>query len=109
MSDQGPSPGDLTKLMLFFGRIPETHIKSLESYPFIYFNDLKEAKLDYSIATKDKNGETIFSYALSLNLESNDHLDKRYKALEMAARSLFWKEAKIKININGQEVYKSES
>ena len=108
MSDQSPPPGDLTKLMLFFGRIPETHIKSLQSYPFIYFNDLKEAKLDYVVA-KDKNGETIFSYDLSLNLEPNDHLDKRYKALEVAVRNLFWKEAKIKITINGQEAYKSES
>lgn len=108
MSDLTPTPGDLTKLMLFFGRIPETHLKSLESYPFIFFNDLKEAKLDYSVATKDKNGETIFSYALSLNLESNDHLDKRYTALESAVRNLFWKEAKIKIAVNGQEVYKSE-
>lgn len=94
--------------MLFFGRIPETHVKSLESYPFIFFNDLKEAKLDYTVATKNGDGDTVFTYDLSLNLDSNDQLSKRYSALEDAVRKLFWKEAKVKIKINGNEVYKSE-
>jgi len=40
--------------------------------------------------------------------EENDHLEKRYKALESALRSLFWKELKIKVSINSQEAYKSE-
>ena len=99
---------DLTKLMLFFGRLPEPHIKSLESYPFIFFNDLKEAKLDYSVETTDKTKPTLFSYDLTLNLATNDQLPKRYKALEDAVRKLFWKEAKIKVIIHGNEVYKSE-
>lgn len=107
MSEKAPV-GDLTKLMVFFGRVPETHIKALKEYPWIFFNGLSEAKLEYSIETTDKTKVTKFSYELTLPLEQNDHLDKRYKALESAVRTLFWKEVLIEIKINGQEVYKSE-
>jgi hypothetical protein len=107
MNNETPPPGDLTKLMLFFGRVPETHIKSLEGYPFMFFNEVEAAGLNYSVATKN-NEDTIFIYDLLLNPEANDHLDKRYKALESAIRSLFWKEAKVQVQINGKEVYKSE-
>ncbi len=107
MSDQ-PSPQDLTKLMLFFGRIPETHLESLKSFPFIFFNELKEANLEYDVQTTDKGKPTAFSYNLILNVDANDHLDKRYKALEDAVRKLFWKEVLIEIKLNGKEGYKSE-
>lgn len=101
--------GDLTKLMIFFGRVPETHLISLKSFPFIFFNDHTEApKLDYSVATKKEDDDTSFKYSLNIKLESNDELEKRYKALEKAVRDLFWKEAKVSIDINGKEVYKSE-
>ena len=107
MSDKVPV-GDLTKLMIFFGRVPETHIKALKEYPWIFFNDLSEVRLDYSVETTDKTKPTKFSYELHLPWETNDHLDKRYKALESAIRTLFWKEVLVEIKINGQEVYKSE-
>ena len=109
MSDKTPSLQDLTKLVLFSGRLSEVHIKNLQAFPFIYFNaHIDHPKLDYSIETTDKTKPTIFSYSFSFNLESNDQLDKRYKALESAVRSLFWKEVKIEVKINGKEVYKSE-
>lgn len=108
MSDKTPSIEDLTKLTLFFGKVSEVHLKNLKSFPFIYFNQISEAKLDYSVATRGEEGDTLFSYDLSLDLAHNDHVDKRYKALESAIRSLFWKEAKVLIKINGKEVYKSE-
>lgn len=94
--------------MLFLGRVPETHIKNLQSFPYIYFNDVKEAKLDYSVSTTDKTELTEFKYDLTLDLSTNDQLDKRYKALVAAVRALFWKEASIQISINGKGAYKSE-
>ena len=109
MSDQTPSIQDLTKLVMFIGRLSEVHVKNLKAFPFIYFNDhTTSPKLDYSVETTDKTKPTMFSYDLSLNLEANDQLDKRYKALELAVRSLFWKEVKIEVKIDGKEVYKSE-
>jgi hypothetical protein len=101
------SIADLTKLGLFFGRISEVHIKNLKAFPFIFFNGVsKTSNMDYDIATKKDQDSTI-SYNLDMT-EENDHLDKRYKAIETAVRDLFWKEMKVKISINGKEVYKSE-
>ncbi len=109
MAKTTPSIQDLTKILLFSGRLSSVHIKNLEAFPLIYFNDhTSNPKLDYTIETNDKSKPTIFSYDLNLNLETNDHLPKRYKALEGAVRKLFWKEAKVQIKINGEEVYKSE-
>lgn len=103
------TPEELTKLALFLGRIPETHIKSLEAFPFIYFNGVTEVKLDYSVETSNKAAPTLFSYSLLFSDDaSNNHMHKRYKALEQAVRDLFWKEALIEIKISDVGVYKSE-
>lgn len=98
---------ELKKLMIVSGRLPETHWKTIQSYPFIFFNDVSEAKLEYSVAIKPSE-HTVFHYELSTNIESNNCIEKRYKGIEKAIKDLFWKEAQIKISINGQEVYKSE-
>jgi hypothetical protein len=108
LAEENPPIGDLTKLMMFFGRISEVHMKNLQSYPYIFFNEIEAAQLDYNVATADKSEPTIFSYTLLLNLEANDQLEKRYKALEDAVRKLFWKEARIKVTVNMEEVYESE-
>lgn len=111
MSDKTPSIQDLTKLTAFFGRISEVHIRNLKSFPFIFFNGVSEVKLEHDLSTV-KGGISTISYGLSLNkdisLISNNCPEKRYTALEDAVRSLFWKEVKVKISINGEEVYKSE-
>lgn len=108
MSEKTIPIEDLTKMVMFSGRISSVHIENLKAYPWIFFNDLTEAKLDYSVETTDKNKPTVFSYDLTLKLESNDKLYKRYDALELAVRQLFWKEVKIVVKINGEEVFKSE-
>ena len=106
MSDNAPSLKDVNSLGVFFGRLSEVHVKNMEAFPFIYFNDLKEAHIDYDIANK-KGDTSLVTYDLKMG-SVNDHLEKRYKALEEAVRALFWKEVKLGIKINGEEVYKSE-
>lgn len=100
------SIADLTKLGLFFGRISEVHMENLKAFPFIFFNDVLKATMDYEIATKKDQDSTI-SYDVHVSKE-NDHLEHRYKAIETAVRDLFWKEMKVRVSINGKEVYKSE-
>jgi hypothetical protein len=97
---------DLTKLMMFSGRLSSVHVENLKSFPFIFFNGVTEVKIDHDISTtKDK--PSIVSYDLKLDTE-NDFLDKRYQALESAIRGLFWKEVRLQVSINNKEVYKSE-
>jgi hypothetical protein len=105
LSDQ-PSLQDLTKLVLFSGRLSEVHVKNLEAFPFIFFNGVEEAKIEHDISTVKDIPSTVF-YDLTLN-EDNDHIEYRCKTLEDAVRSLFWNEVKLKISINSEEVYKSE-
>lgn len=105
MSEKIPQ-GDLTKLMLFFGRIPEPYIQKLKEFPFQFFNGISEFVLNHDIATK-KEEKSLITYDLTLK-EENDNLDKRYQALLSAVRLLFWKEMQLKVIINGQEVYSSE-
>jgi len=100
LSDQAPLE-DLTKLGMFFGRISEVHLTNLKSFPWIFFNDLSEVKLDYNFASSK------VSYDLSIGNE-NDNLDKRFKALESSVRQLFWKEVQVKISINNKKVYPNE-
>ncbi len=100
-----PTIQELNSLALFSGRLSEIHIKNLESFPFIYFNGVTEAKIDYDVAQlKDK--ESCIHYNLTLNQE-NDHLDKRFLGLENALKALFWKEVVLKLSINGEE-YKND-
>jgi hypothetical protein len=97
---------ELNQLMIFSRQLSSVHVESIKSYPFIFFNGLTEVKVDHDISLV-VDGPSLVSYDLTLK-EENDHLEKRYKALESALRSLFWKELKIKVSINSQEAYKSE-
>ena len=90
---------------MFFGRIPETHVKNLQSAPFIYFDGVKEANVDYDLDTKAKNWFVKYSFVLD---KEPDYLKERSAGLEKAIRLLFWKEVVLHIAINGKEVYKSE-
>lgn len=106
MSENIVPQGDLTKLMLFFGRIPETHIQNLKNFPFIFFNGVTEVKIEHDIGTH-KDNKSFLTYYLTID-QGNDSLDKRYEAMLSAVRSLFWKELQLRIDINGKEVFKSE-
>lgn len=108
MSEQLIDTKDQDRLMAFFGRIPENYWKTLTSYPFIYFNDVKSVKLDYCVKTVNEQDPTFFSFDLELDIETNDHLDKRYRTIEEAVRKLFWSDSNVQIKLNGEEVYKSE-
>lgn len=105
MSDQ-PSIRDLNKLLFFSDKLSNVHVENLKTFPFIYFNGVTEAKLEHDISVKKELPSTVY-YDLTTDQENN-FPEKRYSALESAVRSLFWKEVKVKIAINGKEVFKSE-
>lgn len=114
---------DMAKLVLVSGKISETHEKNMKMYPFIYFDGVKEVKIDYDLSHRadamldNKNNLTVNSpirnnvvtYYLSLNEgTSNDKLDKRFAALEASIRTLFWKDVIVEVFINEKIVYKSK-
>jgi hypothetical protein len=93
-------------LVIFSGRLSQVHVENLKAFPFIYFDGVSEAKLEHDISTV-KEVPSLISYDLTTTGE-NFQLEKRCKALETAIRGLFWKEMKLKLSINGKEVYQSE-
>ena len=95
---------ELNQLLMFSGMLSSVHIQNLKSFPFIYFNEVKEARLEHDIAT-NKVGQSNVTYDLTLNKEANGLIDKRYKALELAVHQLLWKEVKVKLLINGEEYH----
>lgn len=96
-----PSIKDLNSLGIFSGRISEPQSKSMDSYPFIFFNGVKEVKLTYELA-QQRGQESYIQYDLTLGQE-NEQMPKRFAALESALKSLFWKEVQLKLSINGVE------
>ncbi len=100
-----PSLKDLTSLGVFSGRISEVHMINLKNFPWIFFNGLKEAAMDYDIDHM-REDKAIVHYDLTIDIE-NDHIQERCMAIESAVRSLFWKEMTVVISINKEEVFKS--
>lgn len=96
-----PTLQELNSLGMFSGRLSEVHCRNLDSFPFIYFNGVKEVKLGYDISHV-KGGDSFVHYDLTLDQE-NDHMDKRFSALQTAIKALFWKEVALKLSINGKE------
>jgi hypothetical protein len=95
-----PTLNELNSLGVLSGRLSEIHLENLKAFPFIYYNGVLEAKLEYDIYNKQDG--TYIRYDLTLS-EENDQLDKRFRALEVAIKALFWKDMALKVSINGNE------
>jgi hypothetical protein len=96
---------DLNKLILISDKLSEIHVKNLQEYPFIFFNDVEEVKIEHDISIKIKNSSFVHYY-LTLSKE-NDNIKIRFEHLEKSIKALFWKEVQVKLYINDKE-YKNE-
>lgn len=112
---------DMAKLVLVSGKLSDVHVKNMQMYPLIFFNAVKEAKIEYDLSHKadalvDKHNDltiktpyrnNVVTYYLSLDEKSQDNLDKRFSALEASIRTLFWNDIAIEVFFNDRIVYKS--
>lgn len=111
----------MAALVLSSGRLSEFHERNLKMYPLIYFNDVKEVKIEYDLAVRhdaevdNKNNLTlkkplqncIVSYFLTLDESLQDNLQKRLDALEHSVKVLLWKDLPVEIYFNNKIVFKS--
>lgn len=107
----------MAKATILTGKINPVQRKNLEMYPFVFFNGVSTASIDYDLSSR-ANGESDFSkvvansyvkYRLSVkNNEENSNMEKRFQAIENAVRYLFWKDVKVQILINDKTVYESQ-
>jgi len=119
---------EMAKLSLATNRISSVQEKNLKTFPFVFFNGVKSAKIEYDVRNdnpieyeldprnldiKYKFGEPAtghfkITYHIDLDdSEDNHNMEKRYKHLEGAVRTLFWQDTIVEININGSLGYKS--
>lgn len=125
---------DLLKKMALFSistnQLSEIHQKNLKMYPFVFFNGVKSVEIDYDITnhssvdydTNPKTMEIVYKfnkpntdhfkikYYLSIDeSEVNDHMEKRFEALERAIATLLWNEIPLEVFFNNKSVYVSKN
>lgn len=104
MSKSEEKVRELAKLSILSNRISEFHEKNLKSYPFIFFNGVEEAAIDYDL---ERGKENYVKFKLTVQEGKNLFLDKRLSALDQSVKNLFWKEVYTSVVLNGKEVYNS--
>lgn len=104
---------EMAQLTALSGRISEVQAKNLQYFPMVFFESVKEVKIDYDLAPNKSMGDeptnsnSLVSYYLILDESKNDNVDKRFLALEKSVRALFWTDVVIEVYFNGQIKYKS--
>lgn len=104
MSKSEEKVRELAKLSILSNRISEIHEKNLKSYPFIFFNGVKEATVNYDLERGKKNH---VSFILTVKEGENLFLEKRLTSLDQSVKNLFWKEVSTSVILNGKKVFDS--
>jgi len=121
---------EMAKLALASNRISDIQEKNLKIYPFVFFNGVLSAKIDYDF-TNNQNVETEIdkenldikykfqkldtrhfhvAYRLSIDEKvENDQLEKRFEMLDKSIKALFWKETKVSVYFNDILKYESSN
>lgn len=118
---------EMAKLTLLSGRINEIQEKNLTMYPFVMFEGVSAAKVDYDFSNnamveeeKGDAGQAEFkftrptmdhfrvSYYLDIDeSKAQQNLEKRFQAIEQAVRILFWNSVKVEVFFNEKKVFQS--
>lgn len=106
---------EMAQLSILANRISEVQEKNLKNFPFVFFNDVKLVRIEYDLGhainknKKEINHNSFITYYLTLNEETNKtFLEKRFLAMEVAIRDLFWKDVILKVLFNTKPVYESK-
>jgi hypothetical protein len=108
----------MAMLSVLANRVSEVQTKNLQTFPFVFFNEVKEASIDYDLAHRSTektapNGpiskfDSRVTYHLTLNEGANANLEKRFFALQESVRVLFWKDITVEVYLNGKK-YESKN
>lgn len=108
---------EMAKLTILSNRLSEVHEKNLKMYPLVFFNNVRKVTIGYDFSQLEikmddkeqpKRNAGLVEFCLDLSLDGNDNLDKRFSALEMATRNLFWPTTKVKVYLNNELKFESK-
>src|ERR1017187_6508651 len=118
----------MAKLSLVSNRINEIQLKNLQTYPFVFFNGVHAARIDYDFSNKSlvgtsedeknleisyqvnpqtRNFKVIYHLDIDEN-ENNANLDKRFDTLCNSISNLFWRGILVEVYFNDNRVYTSK-
>jgi hypothetical protein len=116
LSDTQQKLKEMAQLSVFANRISEVQEKNLKHFPFVFFEKVQEASIDYDLGhsvdeeKKEIHHKSFVTYYLTLdpNPAINTNIAKRILALEVSVRKLFWSDIKLELHINGKKIYESK-
>jgi hypothetical protein len=107
---------DLRKITMLTGELSSVHQESLQSWPLILFDDVKNVEIKYDL-TKDRikevgEGYIYFDIETNEKYEFKDECEKeieRSKILVDWVRDMFWPEIFVRVTINNRYIYDHSS
>lgn len=119
---------EMAKLTMVSNRINAMQTRNLQLYPFVFFDGVKSARIDYDFssqslveASEDKENIQIkyqlkpeirnFKVIYYLDIEQdkgNNNLDRRFEALNGSITNLFWSGILVEVHFNDKMVYTSK-
>lgn len=96
---------DMKKLTILTGEISNVHEKSLTTWPYVIFDDVKdvEIKYDLSKSTYLDLGYNFIDFFITLpkNGKQNiDNLEKRCETLKEWTEVMLWSGIKVRVHLN---------
>lgn len=108
----------MARLSVMTNQINGIQEKNLKLYPFVFFEGITSAKIEYDLEGKNKKeleyGEKPKAhdfkviYHLELDEKANNHLEKRFEAIKTAVLGLLWSDIEVEVRFNDRSVYKSK-
>jgi hypothetical protein len=94
---------ELNKGALLSGRLSETHVKNLKLFPFVVFDHVDSAEIDYDIVTDPgeiaAGKKSKIVYRISLNEPQQGDVEKRVAALANFVRGLMWAGIEVSVEL----------
>ena len=116
---------EMAKLTMVSNRISEIQEYNLKMYPYIFFDGVKSARIEYDFSTQSiinteedkknvqiqyqlkpdtKNFKVTYFLYIDEN-KGNDQLEKRFEALKTSISTLFWSGIATEVYFNDRIVY----
>ena len=108
---------DMRKITMLTGEISSVHVQNLKTWPFVVFDDIVSVEIDYDLTKANtlETGEGVVIFnTMSKEMEKEDLLgqinfEKRCNMLASYVRNMFWKEIKIEVLFNSEQVFSDSS
>lgn len=128
MSKAQETMQELARLTLLSNKLSDVQLKNLQMYAFVFFDGVKELKLDYDLSNNmeveseedaknidvtykfhPKSDHLRVSYYLTVTPGTEQpNIERRFASLESSVRHILWKDIKVQLFINDKMILESK-